>query len=375
MVRYLRNLARSAWVHQFRDIRVSDQVFCDTTYALCRLGVIIAEGTWSSGGIMTQRAISAGVLCLLLFGVCAPGQLTVYPTMDGTVLRESLVGSTDRIRAVSHDVRATTQGGDFLDCTRFERRPNARQTGTFESTPDEHGHRVYGLDRGGVVLSTGDVSEYASGSSDCESTMLICTNGRSDHDRFDKFFPENEAPNTYHDIAEVRVGFESCVDQRIVLELAFGSKEFEEYSNPDQFPDSAVILLDGENIATPGGEILRVTPRPDSMPIEGTPLDGVRVVDGSPLLRFVVPVEAGVHTLELIIFDANDQQLDSTLYLQRIRTLADFGGDGSISVGDILDMLGAWSNGEDRADIDESGSIDVGDILDFLGEWSLTCAN
>lgn len=53
---------------------------------------------------------------------------------------------------------------------------------------------------------------------------------------------------------------------------------------------------------------------------------------------------------------------------------ADTNGDGIIAVGDILDYLTLWANGEDAADINGDEVVAVGDILDFLALWASGCA-
>lgn len=57
-----------------------------------------------------------------------------------------------------------------------------------------------------------------------------------------------------------------------------------------------------------------------------------------------------------------------------VECVADFGGDGTVAVGDILDFLSAWASGTDpRADINGDGVYAVGDILDYLSLWSSGC--
>lgn len=52
---------------------------------------------------------------------------------------------------------------------------------------------------------------------------------------------------------------------------------------------------------------------------------------------------------------------------------ADFNDDGTVSVADIFDFLGAWFVGELRADSNHSGSLSVADIFDFLDRWFTPC--
>ena len=52
---------------------------------------------------------------------------------------------------------------------------------------------------------------------------------------------------------------------------------------------------------------------------------------------------------------------------------ADFNGDGSLSVQDIFDFLGAWFAGTASADFNGMGGLSVQDIFDFLGAWFGGC--
>ncbi len=48
---------------------------------------------------------------------------------------------------------------------------------------------------------------------------------------------------------------------------------------------------------------------------------------------------------------------------------ADLDGDGSVAVGDILLLIGAWGSSDPDYDLDGSGVVDVGDILIVISGW------
>lgn len=54
--------------------------------------------------------------------------------------------------------------------------------------------------------------------------------------------------------------------------------------------------------------------------------------------------------------------------MARLGSIADFNGDGTISVQDIFDFLAAWFAGSPAADINGNG-LSVQDIFDFLNDW------
>lgn len=53
----------------------------------------------------------------------------------------------------------------------------------------------------------------------------------------------------------------------------------------------------------------------------------------------------------------------------------DYNGDGTASVGDILDYLSGWAAQDPRADFNGDETFSVGDILDYLSSWSGGCPN
>jgi uncharacterized membrane protein len=49
--------------------------------------------------------------------------------------------------------------------------------------------------------------------------------------------------------------------------------------------------------------------------------------------------------------------------------LADFDGDGSVAVLDLLALLDVWGTSSQAHDLDDSGAVDVYDLLDLLAHW------
>lgn len=99
-------------------------------------------------------------------------------------------------------------------------------------------------------------------------------------------------------------------------------------------------------------------------------LDGAELTD-QVRFRFVASdqgggsiVEAGVDAFLLV-----GQECE----VQAVACIADFNNDTFVTVGDILDYLGAWSNSDLTADTNDDEVLTVGDILDFLSLWSAGC--
>jgi hypothetical protein len=49
--------------------------------------------------------------------------------------------------------------------------------------------------------------------------------------------------------------------------------------------------------------------------------------------------------------------------------VGDIDGDFSVSVNDIITLLGAWGSHDDSADLDQSGTVGLSDLLVLLGHW------
>ena len=53
--------------------------------------------------------------------------------------------------------------------------------------------------------------------------------------------------------------------------------------------------------------------------------------------------------------------------------LADFNGNGSVTVQDLFDYLAAWFGHLPIADFNANGSVTVQDLFDFLAAWFAKC--
>ncbi|QHJ11539.1 hypothetical protein FX988_01773 [Paraglaciecola mesophila] len=105
---------------------------------------------------------------------------------------------------------------------------------------------------------------------------------------------------------------------------AFGSEEFPEFVD-SEFVDGFGMFLNGVNVAgapasdgSTDGNLLPINiNHPDFAEIEGTELNGLLAPNGVPILRFDIPVEPGStgNTFTLLLADASDSALDTTIFL------------------------------------------------------------
>lgn len=105
---------------------------------------------------------------------------------------------------------------------------------------------------------------------------------------------------------------------------AFGSEEFPDFVN-SEYVDGFGMFLNGVNVAgapasdgSTDGNLLPINiNHPDFAEVEGTELNGLLAPNGVPILRFDIPVEPGStgNTFTLLLADASDSALDTTIFL------------------------------------------------------------
>lgn len=204
------------------------------------------------------------------------------------------------------------------------------QAGTFTNASG-----VYGLpSEGGIVLSSGFVSDYEDGPN--------TEDGFSGGDSTSATIEQNELLSTisgeliHFDPIQLDITFDVDEDvSTISFIAAFGSEEYPDYVDSD-VTDAFGMFLNGELVAgvqptdpANGTDLLPVNiDHPDFAPVEGTELNGMLAPNGVPLLRFDIPVEPGSigNSFTIIIADASDSVFDSTVFLSSFGNFDDDGG-------------------------------------------------
>ncbi|MGY0649249.1 MAG: choice-of-anchor L domain-containing protein, partial [Paraglaciecola chathamensis] len=121
---------------------------------------------------------------------------------------------------------------------------------------------------------------------------------------------------------------------------AFGSEEFPEFVDTE-FVDGFGMFLNGVNLAsaevtggsTDGAPALININHPDFAPVEGTELNGMLAPNGIPILQFDIPVEPGStgNTFTLLLADASDSALDTTIFLSSFGNFDAEGGESEFT--------------------------------------------
>lgn len=197
--------------------------------------------------------------------------------------------------------------------------PPVGQAGTFTNASG-----VYGLpSQGGIVLSTGFVSDYQDGPN--SEGSFSGGNGASASEEQNGVFSEISGQNSHFDPVELEIIFDVDDDvDTISFIAAFGSEEYPEFVD-SSFTDAFGMFLNNDLVAgvlpsdaAPGDPLLPVNiNHPDFAAVEGTELNGMLAPNGVPLLRFDIPVEPGSvgNTFSIMIADASDSSYDTTVFL------------------------------------------------------------
>lgn len=195
---------------------------------------------------------------------------------------------------------------------------------------------TYGLPNSGIVLSSGNVSDYGTGPNNEEGNTtgfgVEATQAQQD------LLEPITGQSSHNDVSELSFDFTFTEDVDFLTFFAvFGSEEYEEFVGSSFIDGFGLYFNNGVeqfNVAaarqTGTNNPLPINiDHPDMQFISGTELDGILapIPPGSngpiPVLRFDIPVGDGDRELRLgqvnnftaIVADASDDILDTTVYL------------------------------------------------------------
>ena len=243
--------------------------------------------------------------------------LTQFSIASAAVALSAFVGGAAQAISVTQTnnlntlANALTAGNGGISVTSISVNGQATQFGTFTNASG-----TYGIGSG-VVISTGNVSDYSDGNN--------TTTGKTTDYNTDATASQNAlltpitGKDTHFDVAQIDIEFdlESGFDT-IFFNAVFGTEEFPEFVN-SAFIDGFGLIINGENIATVGGNPVNVN-HPDVKALGGTELDGVLAPNDNPVLTFSKFLGDGKKSnkLTFIIADTSDRVLDSTAYFSAL---------------------------------------------------------
>lgn len=218
--------------------------------------------------------------------------LTITPTSDAFGLANTLFLNSGGVSVTSTGIVSGSFG----------------QFGTYQNAAG-----TYGLPVTGIVLSSGNVSDYGAG----PNTSSATTTGfdiEATEDQQALLGPITGEP-IHFDVAQLSIDFfADAITNSVTFFATFGSEEWPEYVN-SSVTDGFGLFVNGVNVAASGFFPINID-HPDMRDIPGTELDGILAPGGNPVLSFVVPVNAGqMNNFQIILADAGDSVLDTTIYL------------------------------------------------------------
>lgn len=190
---------------------------------------------------------------------------------------------------------------------------------------------TYSLQRGGVVISTGNARDYETGPNTqaghsfsyqtCSGTNPGLPASAAQEGLLD---PITGGTFQHFDATTLTVVFDvpgDLVNPFLSFDLVFGSDEFPEYIGTN-FIDGFGIYLNGVNIAFSNGAPLNINHPNSATPFAGTELDGVILnhITGLPVLQLYAAVVPGSvnNQLQFVLGDASDGIFDTTIYISGV---------------------------------------------------------
>ena len=298
--------------------------------------------------------------------------LNITPTGDEFALANTLFLNISGLANINPTI-VSGQSGEFMN-----------QFGVYQNPQG-----TYGLPAAGIVLSTGDVSNYGTGPNNNGGGGEVAQGEIPEGGQAQNFsaftlavdededtgedgggedggdpetplfaFPATDAQNAvlsgitgeplHYDVAQLDIEFFAQDNiSRVTFFATFGSEEFPDFVGSG-FVDGFGLFVNGQNYAaaletgaSAGGTPLAINiNHPDMVDIRGTELNGVLAPNGNPVLRFDVPVESGKTNLfSIILADTGDDAVDSTVYLSSFFAQGGVGGNEPTGATEVDPLL------------------------------------
>ncbi|MBM79627.1 MAG: hypothetical protein CMJ78_03410 [Planctomycetaceae bacterium] len=230
-----------------------------------------------------------------------PGGIQITPTNNVGALINALVGGGGAgLTVTGMTLQEQNNGVDF-------------STGTYVVGTTQ----TYGLDRGGIVISSGDVADYETGPDTIneQTTDYGATATAAQQALID---PINGMQPAF-DVTQLDITFDMMPGfDTVFFEVVFGSEEFPDFVLQG-LNDAFGLIVNGTNIANVAGAPVNID-HPGFAAVAGTELNGVLVDNGSPRLLFQQVVGDGStgNTLTIILGDSGASAFDTTAYISSL---------------------------------------------------------
>lgn len=232
--------------------------------------------------------------------------LTVTPTNDINTLTNTLVGTGSGIVVTGMTISGHSLVTGELSSGIYQARVPA----------------PYGLFSDGVILSTGDVADYAAGPNlDLSDTGYFVPATAAQEAILDPITDPVSGLFDHFDVTQLNITFDLLPGfDTLFFNLVFGSEEFPVFVGAG-FSDGFGIILNGTNVALAGTPAAPINiDHPDFLAVPGTELNGVLAPGGDPLITFSETISDGAtgNTISFIIADVTDSIFDTTIYISSL---------------------------------------------------------
>lgn len=224
--------------------------------------------------------------------------ILVTPDTDANSLATALTAGASGFTLISATLQGQNNGA------------GAVSTGTFTNASG-----TYGIGDG-IVLSTGNVSNYSDGpNANTNTTTAYGVPATAAQEAL--LDPITGGTFDHNDVTQLDITFQTSTGD-VFFQVVFGSEEYPEFVG-SSFIDGFGLYLDGVNIAFVAGQPVNIN-HPAMAAIPGTELDGILAPGGNPLLTFsAIGLDTTMdHTLTFIVADTSDADLDTTVYLSAL---------------------------------------------------------
>lgn len=253
--------------------------------------------------------------------------INITPTSDPFALANTLFLNASGLTIQSATLSSAASVAGFGD-----------QAGTYMNPQG-----TYGLPNVGIALSTGNVADYATGPNNETGTTTAFDSGITSATAEQIGLLSSVTGQTdIFDPVDLRIQFfADAATSNVTFFAVFGSEEFPEYTNGG-VNDGFGLFVNGQNVAAvlptggvPGDPLTPINiDNPDFLTVGGTELDGILAPNGNGVLRFDVPVTSGsVNEFVILLADAGDEVVDTTVYLSSFFGDSSAGGGGGDGTG------------------------------------------
>ena len=255
---------------------------------------------------MKHHSISHSFRRVVLVSACLVGTLS-FSTSGHAI---SITQNTSALGLAA----AVTSGASGLTVTGATLSGNTNALGAASSGTYTNASGTYNSIGPGIILSTGNVSDYGDGPNTVidRSTDYGMAATAAQEVLLD---PITGGPFSHYDVTQLDLTFSNTTGN-VFFTVVFGTEEYAEFVGSD-FIDGYGFYLNGVNIAQVGGQPVNIN-HPSMMVLSGTEFDGVLAPGGNPVLLFSGPTLATGNTLTFIAADTSDTILDSAVYISSL---------------------------------------------------------